>query len=224
MRWLETLPDCPGRPEHYTLVRTKEGVYWRLKRGSRKPATLNESFSRSKNLTSMVAPVAKRIRDALRPWIRSMQTSRLQIRICMALRKSFKEQGQLKLAALKGLELAEEKLGDLLDPPVEVRVDESRIRVGLPIDYYTFKHLNNLVTHAWIEAVVVFGDPNRDDGLHTESVSSPLYAVRSAEEHRCELQLDLPPVPDWCLVVTVSCLEGHEMAHHAKWYRGRVVG
>ena len=49
---LDSIPPPPSPTGQYVWVKTKEGSFWRKKRGSYRPAVLNEAFQRSSDATN----------------------------------------------------------------------------------------------------------------------------------------------------------------------------
>lgn len=216
-------PPCPGNPEDYVLVQTKEGVFWRRKRGSLKPVSLNRGFQRAVEATKITAPAAKRIITALQPYLSGLHTGRLNIRISNALRTSLKETGELKLSYLKGIEMQAEHALEQMLYTYKTGVDDKAIHIEIPVEKGVVKAQNRLATHYYFEAVLVYGDVNKEKGLSVKDAESPLYPVNSKTKTTCVLSLPLPAKGDWMAVLKLSCLEGNEMAAHTKHYRMKVV-
>lgn len=185
---------------------------------------MNAAYRNSSELTKIISPAAKRIRAALEPHTRNITTGRLNIRICSALRRSFKEKNRLQLAYLKGMELQREHpLEEMLVSGYCVSADEQNIEIKIPIEEGSVKTFNRLVTHYYFEAVLLHGDPGMERGLKTIRVESALYPYHSERESVCLLTLALPEAEDWCLVLKLSSLEGNELAAHTKHYRMKVI-
>jgi hypothetical protein len=224
MHLFKKTPPCPGNPEDYTLVESKEGMYWRKKRGTKKPAKINTALEVNVNATGIVSPAARRARSALRPYMEGIRTGRLNIRIGKVLRRALKEGKPLGVGLLKGIELqGEYPLNGLVTANYQVSVKGDSVRIEIPIASYSVWPLNPLVTDYYFEAVLLYGDLSKEWGLRTESVVSPLYSYRERSEGVCVLELDLPKEREWCLVLKLSSLEGKELAAHPKHYRMKVV-
>lgn len=217
-------PPCPGDPRDYILVTTREGLHWRRRRGTVKPAPLNAGFQASKEATKLVAPACKQIRTALEPYLRGLQPGRLNNRMGTALRHSLAENGRLELSCLKGVELQREHpLEAMLTAAYRIRVDKDTVRMEIPIEPHTVTPLNRLVTDYYFEAVLLYGEVGKEEALQTRSVESPLYPIGSNTKATCVLELPIPRKQDWCLLLKLSCLEGRELAVHTKHYRMKVV-
>lgn len=216
-------PPCPGNPEDYTFVKSKERYHWRKKRGTVKPAVLNAAFQANADATKILSPVAKMVMGALKAYLNGITTGRLNARIGKALRKSLKEKGEMRLYYLKGIELQRDHpLDGLLCTGYTLRRDKENIFIDIPISAMTIKPLNRLVSHYYFEAVLLCGSVQQE-AFRTESVESALYDIKSEEKALCTLQLSLPEEEDWCLLMKITSLEGNEMAAHTKHYRMKVV-
>ena len=98
-------PPCPGDPNDYVLVRSREGVFWRRKRKN-KATYLNKGFSKSMQLTETLSPIAAGINSSLQPLRGEFYTGRLHNRILTCLRRSIKEIGTMQLAYFKGVAIS----------------------------------------------------------------------------------------------------------------------
>jgi hypothetical protein len=224
MFFFSRMPPCPGNPEDYVLVESKEGKYWRKKRGIVRPARLNATFQSNAQVMAVVSPAAKRVSTAMHPYLLGIAGGRLNVRIANAFRKSLKEKGCLRLSYLKGMEFqAAHPMDRLVRGQYTVSVSDTSVRVELALDQITVEPLNPLVTEYYFELVLLYGDVNEETGLRTESTESPLYFYRDKTKAVCVLELDLPHQVDWCVVLKVSSLEGNQLAAHPMHYRMRVI-
>src|SRR3954463_549915 len=101
MYGLMNMPPPPPSGQ-YIWVKTKEGGFWRMRRGSYKPARLNEAYLQTSNAMKISAPAASRIVRRLHSYLNRLETGRLTVRISGKLRKSLKEKGRLCFTYLKG--------------------------------------------------------------------------------------------------------------------------
>jgi hypothetical protein len=86
------------------------------------------------------------------------------------------------------------------------------------------KQHNQLVTDFYFEAILLYGDVLKKRGMQTEYAVSTPYSFTHTITGDCKLVLPLPSKKQpWILLLKVSCLEGNEMAMHAKHYGMRVV-
>jgi hypothetical protein len=221
MLYNEHQPNGPD-PGKYVLVVTKEGQYWRRKRGSSKKAVLNEAFQHHVGLVKITAPAAKRIVTKLRYYTERLETGRLTLKIAGLLRRQMKENGDASILCLKDLDLQPYyPIHQLLQSNYPVTVHNGLLEVAIDINYYTIKKHNGLVSDYFFELVLLYGDCMEENGLRTESESSGVYRIGQAAE-KCRLQMVLPEKP-WIALLKVSCIEENEMALHPKHYGMKVV-
>lgn len=208
----------------YTFVETKEGSFWRRKRGSVKPAPVNNVLARNAEASKVTGPAAKRVVDKLRPFLTGLRTGRLTVRVIGALRKALNQKGAIDFTFLAGMELQQDyPLHHLLDVPYKVEQADHSFRIVIPIEKGGVKAHNNIVSDYYFEAVVVQGDAKEEHGLRVDSVQSQVYAFGEVKK-QCELVVDLPARKGpWMLLLKVSCMEGNEMAIHPKHYGMKVV-
>jgi hypothetical protein len=224
MGFFRNTPPCPGRMEDYVLITTKEGSFWRRKRGTVKPATLNTKFAEAAQATRIISPVARRIRLALLPYLNGLTTGRLNTRIGNQLRKSLQEKNTLKLGYLQGVELQQDhSLDEMLAAGYRVSMDDQNISILIPLELHALHRPNNLATHYYFEAVLLFGDLNKESGLQTTTVSSPPYAFNSNAQTNCSLTLPLPADADWCLLLRLACMQGNSAIADTSSYRMKII-
>ncbi|MDP4264472.1 MAG: hypothetical protein Q8941_18225 [Bacteroidota bacterium] len=218
-------PAPPADAESYILVKSKEGPYWRRKRGSLTKAKLNKGYQKSANATSIVSPAAKRIRDKLDEFLINLQTGRFIANVSGKLRKIFNKTGELDFSLLNGYELQPYfPLSSLFTSRYHVSEKNNELTVHILLHKNAVKRLNSLVTGYYFEVVLLSGDPGKPKGLRTDSEISPLYGFGEKRETECRLSLALPAkkVP-WMLLLKVSCLEDNALAHHPRHYGMKVI-
>ncbi|HEV7331907.1 MAG TPA: hypothetical protein VGN63_12780 [Flavisolibacter sp.] len=212
-------------PHQFLLVTTKEGSFFRRRRGTVKPAPLNAPFRQSADGMSLSSPAVKRLRACLWEVLRGLAVGRIQARLSGRLNKAFLQNGRFDFSAFAGYEFQEDHpLDSLLLAPYTVQTEGGEARVRIPLDRRAVKQKSSLVSDYYFELVVVWGDAGREGGLRLDSVSSPLYPFGRSAKRCCELSLSLPGdgVP-WMLLLKASCLEGRELAHHPRHYGMKVV-
>lgn len=216
--------DAPD-PQRYILVKTREGSYYRLRRGLGKPARLNASFRHSADSTKLSSPAARRLRRCLSETFRGLDLGRVNARFGALLKKALHQNGRFDFSAFTGYEFQKDHpLDRLLLAPYTVQTVHGEVQVRIPPALNAVKQKSALVSHYYFDLVLVWGDAGLDGGLRLDSVSSPLYVFGGTGEGGCELVLSLPEsgMP-WMLLLKTSCLEGNEMAHHPRHYGMRVV-
>lgn len=214
---------CPGDPNDYKLIHSKEGKYWRKKRGTIKPIEINDSLRKNVNLMSILSPAAARISSSLRPFFIGFKTGRLNVRIASCLRKSFKEKNEIQFSYLKGLEFQNDHPLDRMVLSKTVQSNDNIITIDIITGVNYIIPQNKVATDYYFEAILVYGDLNKEKALKTESVESQLYSFSNATKGKCILTLPKPKKNDWMVLLKISCLEGNQMAVHHKHYRMVVV-
>ena len=215
----------PPPSGQYVWVKTKEGGFWRMKRGSYRPALLNEAYQKGSNAMKISAPAAGRIIRRLSPYLSRLDTGRLNARISGRLRKALKEQGRLCLTSLQGMDMQpQHRLEKLLQADALVKVDAQEITVSIPVKEYTIKRHSGIVTAYYFELILLWGDAGSDKSLRVEEADSPVYRVEEDYSTECRLNLVLPPEGQpWIALLKVSCIEGREMAAAPRNYGMKVI-
>jgi len=160
--------DDPGPnpdPKRYILVRTKEGSYWRLKRGLNKPAVLNSSLQQSADCTKVCSPAAKRITRVLWQNMRGLNTGRLIARSAALLKQAFQEKGIADFSFFDDFDFQpEHPLNGLLKAPYKCSEKDSIVQLQIPIEERSVKKHNPLVTEYYFDLVLLYGDATTLDG------------------------------------------------------------
>lgn len=98
------------------------------------------------------------------------------------------------------------------------------IEIQIPVSTGVVKQYNRLVTDFYFEGILLYGDALTDGLLAVEYALSKHYSFADALTDDCKLILSLPTKNEpWMLLLKVSCLEGNELAAHAKHYGMRMV-
>ena len=196
-----------------------------MKRGSYRPAQLNEAYQRSSNATKICSPAASRIVRRLHHYLDRLETGRLTARICGQLRKALNKQGRLHFTYLKGMDVQpQHPLEKLLKVCVFVEQDALELKVCIPVNKCTIKRHNGIVTAYYFELILLWGDAGSDKGLRVEEVDSPVYHIAEDYKTECRLSLVLPPDGQpWMALLKVSCIEGRELAMAPRNYGMKVI-
>jgi hypothetical protein len=218
---IHNLPPCPD-PEKYILVKTKEGVFWRRKRGTVKPATLNDAFAQNVINSQVASPAAKRIITKLHPFLYELDTGRLTARLAGRLIKTINQKGHADFSLLKDFEFQNPPLRNLLFADVRAEVKDSNITLCIPIYPGVMARRNDLVKDFYFEAILVYGDMTVDHGLRIDSTISRLYSFDDEGQYMCVMSLDLPEGP-WMMIVKAICQEEDRPSVHPRHFGMRVV-
>jgi hypothetical protein len=221
---LRPVTPCPD-PERYVYVNRKDGGYWKLKRGTIKPAILNDSFKKNSSAFAITSPVARRIKQKLEEFTRGLAISSLHSKLNGRLMKTYNAKGVVDFSQLKGFEIqANHPLEKIFLTQYRVQQLNHSIEIQILVSTGIIKQYSRLVTDFYFEGILLYGDALTDGALKVEYAVSKPYAFTNTATDNCILILPLPQknVP-WMLLLKVSCLEGNEMAHHGRHYGMRVV-
>lgn len=217
-------PPCPD-PELYVWVNRIAGGYWKLKRGTIKQAVLNDSFKQNSSAFAITSPAAGRIRNKLEEFTGRLAVNSLHQRLNGKLVKAYNTKGIIDFSQFSGFEIqADHPLEAILPAPYQVQQKKRLVEILIPVSPGVVKQHNRLVTDFYFEAILLYGDVLKAKGLQTEYAVSKPYSFINTITDECKLVLPLPANNEpWILLLKVSCLEGNEMAIHAKHYGMKVV-
>ena len=220
-----TPPPPQADGQGYVLVETKEGSYWRRKRGTVKKAELNKVFQKNAEATTLASPAARRVQEKLEEFLKGLSTGRFIANVSAKLKQSYTKTGALNFSLLDGYELQpDHPLTELLRGNYSATEKNEEVMIRIRIDKNTVRRHNKLVTDYYFEAILLYGDPARKNGLRVESETSPLYPAICESETECILRIVLPAKKTpWMVLLKLSCLEGNEPAGHPRHYGMRVV-
>ena len=127
-------------PERYILVVTKEGSYFRLKRGLNKPAVLNAAYQQSSDSTRVCSPAAKRMAVILRKDLLGLDTGRMIARFTGLLRKAFHQKGIVDFSFFGDYDFQRDNPFDgLLQVPYQCHEKDGVVHVQIPIEKASLK-------------------------------------------------------------------------------------
>ncbi len=216
-------PPCPD-PENYVWVTTKEGSFWRRKRGTKKAATLNLQYQKGSEYMKISGPAASNLVRVLRPCLQGIAPGRLTARLSGKLRKALNETVSLNYSFLAEFDVQpDHPIGKLLLCPWRLSLKGNKLALEITIDETTLKRHNKLVTDYYFELILLQGDATNPLSLDVYTVCSQLYSIGSNEDSSCQLTIKVP-ANNWIAFLKVSCLEGKELAAAPRNYGMRVVG
>jgi hypothetical protein len=217
------LPPCPD-PDLYILVKTREGSFWRRKRGTVTPARLNSAFAKNVSNTKLASPAARRIIRNLHPFLVDLHTGRLTARLTGLLVKTINQKGVFDFSLLKGFEFQQPALEKLLFTQVDVRPGKREITLSIPLYPGVVARRGNLVKDYYFEGILLYGDVSVDNDLQVESTISKLYSFEDESKHTCMLSLPLPEagVP-WMAILKAICQEEDRPSINPRHFGMRVM-
>lgn len=220
----KALPVCPD-PELYQAVHTKEGSFWRRKRGSVKPAVLNNAFKTTANNAAITGPIAKRICQIMQPFTDGLDTGRQTIAMINLLNKSMAKNAAIDYSFFTNYEFQKEHpLDELLEGGYKLTVKKDMLCVEIDLSFEPMKRHNKIATHYYFELIILYGNPTKENKLRVETEQSLLYSFTETYDGRCSMSLQIPKQKPWMLVLKASCMEDNLPAHHPKYYGMKVVG
>ena len=195
-------PPCPD-PLRYTLVKTKEGNYWRLNRGTLKPAPVNSIMQDRASHNG--SKEAKQIADCLTPYLEHMDAGRQIARLGVLLRRARAKNGVFDFSCLKGFDVQKQHtLEMILKSQFKISINKGMLYITIPLNKYTVNPPVKYVTHFQFEAVLMYGNLAKKGRLRTESDASPVYLIDNPEETVCTLTLQLPEKLPWMVFLKVG--------------------
>jgi len=218
------LPVCPD-PELYIAVHTKEGSFWRRKRGSVKVATLNNAFKTTANNAAITGPIAKRICQKMQPFTDGLDTGRQTIAIINLLNKSMAKNALIDYSFFVNYEFQKRHpLNALLEAGYRLAVKKDMLSIDIDLSFEPMKRHNKIATYYYFEFIILYGNPAKENTLRVETEQSLLYSFTETYDLGCSLSLQVPKQKPWMLILKASCMEDNLPAHHYKYYGMKVVG
>jgi len=218
----DKLPPCPD-PERYQLVRTKEGEFWRLKRGLKKPAILNNRLQENSDLVKQTSTAGSRIYGALQPFAEDLALHRIFNKIITLLRGGLKRNGHLNVSVLRGLDLQKDyPLRRLLRGGFQWHHDKEKhvfgFRIDIPERGGAILRQNKIMSAYRFIIILVHGNPGEDGGMQLKSVMSKNYSFEGdGVAGECLLELPYTPEPgQWLFCLRAECLQEGKVAPHPK--------
>jgi hypothetical protein len=215
------IPPCPGDPRDYTLVKRGNKYYWRLNRGTIKPATLNNAMRHRNRVMKITSPFIKKVKRVLLPYIKYLQVSDLHQRLYKMAEQQVAHTGRPGLSSFNLFDLQpDHPIDHLLQAPFNVSRIEDRVQiVMLPIGEPVKKH-NKDVTEFVFELILVIGDA---DSMWVEDQSFPIFNIKDPLLVPFVMEQVVPADKPWMLILKVSCFEGKEWARSGRHYGMKVV-
>lgn len=205
-------------------MHTKEGSFWRRKRGSIKPAALNNAFKTTANNATITGPIAKRICQKMQPFTDGLDTGRQTIAIINLLNKSMAKNAAVDYSFFTNYEFQKRHpLDELLEASYKLTVKKEMFCVEIDLSFEPMKRHNKTATHYYFELIILYGNPMKENNLRVETEQSLLYSFTETYDAKCSLSLQMPKQKPWMLVLKASCMEDDLPAHHPKYYGMKVV-
>lgn len=187
----DKLPPYPD-PQRYMLVRTKEGQFWRLKKGLKRPAMLNYQHH---------------FFDRILMLLRSGLKSNGHLDASMLHGLDLQNDYPLRKLLRSGFQWSHEKANHVFS-----------FRIQIPEHNGALLRRNKLMNTYRFIIILVHGNPEAGDDVQVKSVCSqdyPFAGTGTAGE--CLLELSYTPEPgQWLFCLRAECLEEGKLASHVK--------
>jgi hypothetical protein len=214
----------PGDPKDYIWIITKEGGYWRKKRGTVKPARLNASLQLNANTTRLTNDAAKKMVQRLQPFLEGLATGRLTARIGGKLKQALAKNKRIDFSFFWKFDVqAEYPLRALLRKPYSVSIYRKEAIIKIPIQKRTVVLPKRGATDYYFEAISLWGDSSEDNALRVDSISSPLFPLKCAQETTCEVVIPVPDKKPYMIFLKLSCVDGNALATQPCFFGMQVI-
>lgn len=211
-------------PWNYTWVVSKEGGYWRRKRGTIKPATLNTTLQLNADVTRLTNDAAKKMVQRLQPFLKGMETGRLTARIGGKLKIALAKNRHIDFSSFDKFDIqTEHPLCDILQKPYSISVYRKDAIIEIPIQNRTVVLPKRGATDYYFEAIWLYGNPGEDNELQIDAVSSALFPLKSTRESICKLIVPVPDKKPYMIFLKLSCLSGHALATEPGFFGMQVI-
>lgn len=200
------VPPCPGDPKDYKLVKGKNRFYWRLKRGTLKPAVLNEVLARSAASTSISNRAAKQMMSLLSVFTQQMELGSTITLVAGAFKRAFLKD-RMDFQFMDKIRFQENyEIRKLFMGPVLLTIEPDRINLRVGVGDSNVKRLSPVAVSYRVTAILLHGDPAKDNGLKIETDESEWYSFKEKKPIGCHLSLTQPPKkkPWCCCILPVS--------------------
>jgi hypothetical protein len=224
MRKIEPDPIIPSSRE-LIQVRTHEGSFLRRKRGTLRPAKLNESLSNNVSHAKVAGPSATKLVAKLRQYLVNMKPGRITLHIRNRFVKTLNQKGKMDYSQFGGFEIQEKYPLDKMLLEYKVIEKDNEFKLTIPINQFTIRSASKFVTNYYFELILLHGDPAKEKSLKIESTTSDLYPIiANPKKTLCTLTATLPSTKNpWMVFLKLNCHEGDQMALHPRHYPMRVV-
>jgi hypothetical protein len=115
-------------------------------------------------------------------------------------------------------------LDSLLIGGCQTKVVKGQVVMEIHLIEESLRLTKSIYTDYFFEAVLLWGDPMKLNGLRVDSQTSKLYPKILPGSTKCVMKLDLPSKKaPWMALLKVNCMEGNEMAKSNRHYAMKVV-
>jgi hypothetical protein len=139
--------------------------------------------------------------------------------------KSIKEKGILDFSSLHGFDVQPKRpFGSLMTANYDVWVKEQEVIINIHVKQDVVQKRNKLITHFYFDAIILYGDMTKENGLRIDADTSPFYPYENTPAVDCKLSVSLPArkLP-WMVLLKVTCQELNRQSVHPRHFGMKVV-
>jgi hypothetical protein len=201
-----TKPPCPD-PDKFILVRGKYHYFWRRKRGTVKPAVLNEVLAKSAAITKKCNRAAIQLMSLLSVFTQQMQLGRATSRIAGAFKKAYLKTGRMDFSCMQRIEFQEDyPIHRLYRGDIKKQIIKGCLDLHIDVGSLHVIKQNAALVSYQLHAILLYGDPSKDRDIRIETDESRIYTFGEEEKMDCHLQLVLPPKKrPWMALLYIGC-------------------
>jgi hypothetical protein len=216
------LPPCPDWNK-YIMVHTREGYYWRKKRGADHKVEINSELSANAEAIRITTPLVRQFLNSISHHLKRHYGERMFLRMNHAFKKCLKKNGRVDYSATKDFVFyPRNPFPHQIAGSCSTRLNADKTRLQVEIKPFDIPPQNGLVTEYYFQLILVTGDPNEENRLEVETMESPLFPYGQDRTNTVSFETDLPEDKPWLAMIKLNSLEMNELAVHARHY-GLVV-
>lgn len=199
-----------GTLSNLTFVDSRTyGKHVRVKRGTHKPADVNDSFKKNSNYLIGANGPARMVKASLDPYCKNFGYGQLWQRLVSLFRAQLKGHGRIDLSGLEGLEVnADYPLGKFMLIKATATVDEKQAMLQVTLFYDSppvFKKSKHIDGYQ-LSVIAIY--PDLKKGIAATAVATaPVVGLKSMLKEQ-QFSLQLPPeVEEYLLCVKLEGME-----------------
>ena len=224
MKPLRKAGPCPD-PDNYIWVRRRNGGYWRRRRGSLKPAVLNEVCAANASNTKQTMPAARRLLGRLNSYTDNFARDYRLQRVATLFSRDLSETGEMTYRLFDRFEMQRDHpLQNIYVTNPGISISKKTIEVTIDLKGEPVRQKTPGASHYYFELILLSGDPAKENALRVESDSSTLYEFEREYTDKIKLSIQLPEKKPYLVFLKCGCMERKNPAMHAKNYGMKVVG
>jgi hypothetical protein len=219
-----TIPPCPD-PDKYVLVRGNYRYFWRRKRGTVKPAILNETLARSAAITAKTNEAAKQMMSLLSVFTQKMDLGMTTTRVAGAFKKAYLETGIMDFRYMDRFLFQEDyPIYKLFKGHIHKQIVKGALQLSIGVGSLNMRPPAATAESYQLHAIMLYGDPSRERGIKIETDESRTYLFKEKDEIECPLSLILPAKnKPWVVLLHISCKLNLAVPAGPKYHAMKVV-